>query len=164
MIVPSWLTWARSQIGTREIVGSEHNPVVVGYWKAGKVALHVSDDEVPWCAAFVAAALESTGYESTRNGRARSYAESAKFLTCDMRLGAVVCLSSSAGPANGHVGFLEGISDTHVALCGGNQSNAVSVAQFPKNRIVRVCWPHRAPSATSYPLAPVKVAPSATDR
>lgn len=164
MIVPAWLTWARSQIGTREIVGPKHEDRVLEYWRIGHVPLDVNDDETPWCAAFVAAALESTGYESTRNGRARSYAESAKFLTCDMRLGAVVCLSSSAGPANGHVGFLEGISDTHVALCGGNQSNAVSVAQFPKNRIVRVCWPHRAPSATSYPLAPVKVAPSATDR
>ena len=50
------------------------------------------------------------------------------------------------------------------SMTAASSPSRTSVAQFPKNRIVRVCWPHRAPSATSYPLAPVKVAPSATDR
>ena len=134
---PPWLDWARREIGTRETVGGQHNPRVVAYWRQGNVALDVSDDETPWCAAFVAAALERSGYRSTRSGLARSYAGSAHFARLDgPRLGAVCVLSSSRGPTSGHVGFVEAADDRHVWLLGGNQSNAVNVARFPLAQLV----------------------------
>lgn len=157
MITPSWLSWARTQIGTKEIVGPKHNQTVLDYWKLGRIALDVRDDELAWCAAFVAACLEVTGHRSTRSGRARSYVDPTFFVDCDWKLGAIVCLSSSAGPANGHVGFLEAVTDTHVFLCGGNQGNAVSVAPFERKRVLRKCWPKAAASASHYLSAPISL-------
>lgn len=155
MIVTSWLQWARTQIGTREIVGPQHNQAVIDYWKQGKVALDVRDDETAWCAAFVAAALESSGYRSTRSGLARSYErDRTRFIDCDERQGAIVVFSSPAGPNNGHVGFLDAAGDTSVYVLGGNQGNQVSVAPFPRKRLIRVCWPAEAQDFKLYPLAP----------
>lgn len=154
MMVPAWLTWARGEIGAREVVGSKHNPRVVDYWDIGKVALDVNDDETPWCAAFACAAIESAGYRSPRTGRARGFEPGIRCLIADNALGAIVVLSSDRGPASGHVGFLEGVSKTSVRLLGGNQGNAVSIAEFPLSRVVHVLWPAGAPAHTHYPQAP----------
>lgn len=136
-MTPPWLDWARAEIGTREIVGAQHNPRVVAYWTMGNVALRVTDDETPWCAAFVAAALERTGYRSTRSGMARSYANSQHMTRISgPRLGAICVLSSSRGASSGHVGFVEAADSTHVWLLGGNQSNAVNIARFPLSQLV----------------------------
>lgn len=156
MIKPAWFSWAMTQIGTREIVGPEHNPTVVDYWRIGRVALTVRDDETAWCAAFVNAALESTGYAGTQSGRARSFLDTKMFKNCDPHLGAIAVFSSAAGPANGHVGFVDSVSSNHINVLGGNQGNAVSVAPFPRSRLLRLCWPVKAPAALNYPLAPTR--------
>jgi uncharacterized protein (TIGR02594 family) len=158
MIVPAWTTWARSQIGVREIVGSQDNQVVVDYWKQGDVALDVNNDETPWCAAFVAAALVKTGYSSTRSGLARSYErDKTRFVDCEEVLGAIAVFSSSAGPNSGHVGFIESADKNALGILGGNQGNRVSIAPFPRSRLLRVCWPAKAPRSHFYPPAPTSV-------
>lgn len=149
--IPPWLDWARREIGVQEIVGPRHNARVVEYWTLGRVALDVSTDEVPWCAAFVAASLEQTGYRSTRSGLARSYDRSEHLRTLpDPGLGAIVVLSSPRGPAFGHVGFVEALDAQRVWVLGGNQSNAVNVAAFPRSRVVG--W--RAPLVWQFNLPP----------
>lgn len=163
MMVPSWLQWARQEAGVREIPGVEHNARVVEYWQIGKVQLDVRDDEVPWCAAFVAAALESAGYRGTRSGRARSYSEAPSlFDQCDSRLGAIVVLSSNRGAASGHVGFLTGVGHGRVMVWGGNQGNRVCEAPFPSAGLVGLYWPKAAPSYRNYPMAPTVSAGGAT--
>lgn len=154
MIVPAWLTWARGEIGIKEIVGAKHNPRVIGYWDIGKVPLDVNDDEVPWCAAFASAAIESAGYRSPRTARARGFEPGLRCTVADNVLGAIVVLSSDRGAASGHVGFLEAVSPGKVHLLGGNQGNQVCIAPFPSSRIVHVLWPAGAPPHTRYPLAP----------
>jgi uncharacterized protein (TIGR02594 family) len=163
---PPWLQWARNEIGTREIIGTKHNPRVVAYWRQGNVALNVSDDETPWCAAFVAAALEQTLYRSTRSGMARSYANSPHFTRIEgPRLGAICVLSSSRGPSSGHVGFVEAANDTHVWLLGGNQSNAVNVARFPLSLLVGYFRPltYATPLPTCPRVPPGSALTSASD-
>lgn len=157
MVVPAWLGWARGELGVREIAGPSHEARIVRYWDLGNVALNVSDDETPWCAAFVAAALESVGYRSSRSGRARSYEPGINFAKCDERLGAIVVLSSTRGPASGHVGFLEGVSKdgSMLYLLGGNQGNAVRVAPFKRSTLLHLLWPATAPDHDRYPMAPV---------
>lgn len=151
---PPWYTWALSRIGVREIVGPEHNGTVVNFWKLGDVALEVKDDETPWCAAFANAALVQTGYVGTRSGRARSFtADGRRFVGCDRRLGAIVVLSSSRGPASGHVGFLAGTEAGKVHLLGGNQGNQVCIAPFPESKVIATLWPANLPFA-EYDMAP----------
>lgn len=162
MIVPAWLTWARAEVGTAEIVGPKHEQRVLEYWDIGKVPLDVNDDETPWCAAFACAAIEAAGYRSPRTARARGFEPGPHTKVCDNVVGAVVVLSSDRGAASGHVGFLESVSKDRVLLLGGNQGNRVCVASFPLERVVAVVWPTSAPDYTRYPLAPAvtKVGPA----
>ena len=164
--IPPWLARARDEIGVREIVGAKHNPRVVAYWRQGNVALKVEDDEVPWCAAFMCAMHELTGYRSTRSGMARSFASSPHFVRLDgPRLGATCVLSSSRGPSSGHVGFVEAANDTHVWLLGGNQSNAVNVARFPLSLLVGYFRPltYATPLPTCPRVPPGSALTSASD-
>lgn len=165
MIVPAWLTWARAEVGTTEIVGPRHEQRVLEYWDIGKVPLDVNDDETPWCAAFACAAIEATAhnrYRSPRTARARGFEPGPHTKVCDNVVGAIVVLSSDRGAASGHVGFLESVSKDRVLLLGGNQGNRVCVASFPLARVVAVVWPAGAPDHTRYPLAPAvtKVGPA----
>jgi uncharacterized protein (TIGR02594 family) len=162
--IPPWLDWARREVGVQEIVGKRHNPRVVEYWSLGRVGLRVSDDETPWCAAFVAAALEQVGQRSTRMANARSYLDRARMTHLPgARLGSIAVLSSSRGPAAGHVGFVEAIDGNRVWLLGGNQSNAVNVAPFNGALVLAyvqpATWMFELPTAPNRPPASSRSGP-----
>jgi uncharacterized protein (TIGR02594 family) len=162
--LPPWLDWARREIGVTEIVGPRHNPRVVEYWTLGRVGLTVTDDETPWCAAFVAAALEQTAQRSTRMANARSYLDRNRMTQLTgARLGAIAVLSSSRGPAAGHVGFVEAVDGNRVWLLGGNQSNAVNVAPFNVAQVLAyvqpATWLFELPPAPARPPAVARPGP-----
>lgn len=136
---PRWLDDAWALLGEREVAGAADNPAIVALFRdAGQRAgLH---DEVPWCAAFVGACLERAGLASTRSLMARSYLGWGDRLE-DGRFGAIAVLSRGSDPNAGHVGFLVGEAAGRIYLLGGNQRDAVTVAAFPKARLLGLCWP-----------------------
>jgi lysozyme family protein len=67
--------------------------------------------------------------------RARSYLEWGAAADTPAA-GAVVVLERGDDPALGHVGFLVGMTDADVFILGGNQSNAVTVAPFARDRVL----------------------------
>lgn len=139
---PAWLDHAWAELGQREIAGSSSNARIADYIRrAGHP--QVADDSTPWCAAFVAACLESAGIAGTGSLLARSYLSWGEE-TMAPPLGAVTVLSRGSDPALGHIGFLVGETDDGLMLLGGNQSNAVSVERFPRNRLLAF----RVPRAT----------------
>lgn len=61
---PTWLAFARQQIGVREIVGPKHSPVIMGWIKelgAKVLGITVNDDETPWCGTFMALVMKRSG-------------------------------------------------------------------------------------------------------
>src|SRR5581483_849958 len=96
--------------------------------------------EVAWCAAFVGACLERAGVAGTRSLMARSYLAWGEPLP-EPRTGAVAVLSRGSDASLGHVGFLVGLTPSQAILLGGNQGDAVSVAAFPRSRLVGLRWP-----------------------
>jgi hypothetical protein len=46
----------------------------------------------------------------------------------------------------GHAGFAIGRDDVHFYVLGGNQSNAVTIAQISKSRLLVARWPATYPS------------------
>ena len=73
----AWLTWARQQIGTREVPGRKHNPKILAWaTKAGRaLGIAVNDDETPWCGTFCAAAVIEAGLKPPAIAvRAKSWA------------------------------------------------------------------------------------------
>jgi uncharacterized protein (TIGR02594 family) len=151
---PAWLDEAWREFGQAERKGAASNPRIVKLYKDaghGKV----DHDGVAWCAAFLGACLERAGQRGTRSLMARSYMQWGQALDAP-RTGAVAVLDRTSNPALGHVGFIVGETDTALLLLGGNQGDAVSVAQFPKSRLLAVRWP-----ATAEPSDEAEAAPGA---
>lgn len=124
--------WALEEMkkDVREILGSGHNPRIV--WYHGHTTLKATNDETPWCSAFLCAAAESCGFKSTRSAAARSwlsYGDEGKGEVGDI----VIFSANSRGPQAGHVGFLASPyrkGDTLIAVLGGNQSNMLRVSNY----------------------------------
>ena len=148
---PRWLATAWAELGQREVEGASDNARIRAFFRdvGQPVSLH---DEVAWCAAFVGACIERAGLASTRSLMARSYLRWGAALG-EGRFGAVAVLSRGSDPSAGHVGFLLGETASHVVLLGGNQGDAVSVAAFPKTRLLGLRWPQEQ-ATTTLPQAP----------
>jgi uncharacterized protein (TIGR02594 family) len=136
---PLWLTQGWIELGQRERAGAAHNTRILALYRNAGHA-EVGNDEVAWCAAFVGAPLERAEIASTRSPLARSYLKWGEELEAG-RLGAVAVLERGSDPAQGHVGFLIGETGDEIILLGGNQSDAVTVAAFPKGRLIGLRWP-----------------------
>lgn len=135
---PAWLQFAIKEIGVKELTGRNDGKRIIDYFE---IAGFPHYQGIPWCAAFTGAALKYAGCNMTGlNAMARS------FLLCGPSVpyaarGAVAVLKSNRGINSGHVGFVVGRTKDMVQLIGGNQSNAVSSAWFPINRVIGYHWP-----------------------
>ncbi|HEX2843307.1 TIGR02594 family protein [Hyphomicrobium sp.] len=140
-----WLEQAWREFGEAERAGASSNPRIMAMFRdAGRP--DVTRDEVAWCAAFVGACLERAGLRSTRSLLARSYLKWGDALPKPC-IGAIAVFSRGSDPSQGHVGFWLGETDEAIVVLGGNQSNAVSVALYPKSRLLAVRWPAAAQTA-----------------
>lgn len=152
---PNWLVLAEKYIGQKEISGPTHNKAIVGFWK--RVFLSgISNDETPWCAAFVGAVLEDSGFKSTRSGLAKSYLNWGTPLKTPV-LGCIVVFTRKGG---GHVGFVVGKDKVgNLYVLGGNQSDAVNIKKFTTENVVGYRWP----TETNATQSPLPILASATD-
>ena len=142
---------ARKEIGTKEIVGSKHNPKVVG-WFAEVGHSWVNDDETPWCAAFVGAMLKRAGYRFTGKLNARSYADTpsnTEVSLSDVQEGDIVVFSRGNSAWQGHVGFFVRQTAKSILVLGGNQNNEVNEKFYSKSRLIGVYRPKRAATPAS---------------
>jgi uncharacterized protein (TIGR02594 family) len=142
--------FALAEIGVREwSQPGKHNPTIVGYF-ADAGWQSIKDDETAWCAAFVGAMLARAGLSPSGKLTARSYLTWGEPVPGSAaREGDVIVLSRGDPKGwQGHVGFLRGWADDGDPLVlGGNQRNAVSVAAYPKERILGfVHWPESVPA------------------
>lgn len=142
---------ARDLTGTKEIKGSADNPKIIEMYRA---VGHdwVEHDETAWCAAFVGFCLEKAGLRSTRKLNARSYlAWGEKVAGVEQaREGDIIVFTRGASTAQGHVAFFLRAVGTQVEVLGGNQSDSVTVARYPKSRILGI----RRPIAAAAPVRP----------
>lgn len=134
--------------GMKEVPGRDANPQVLAMLKLD--ADWPRDDEVPWCSAFVNYVAWILRLPRSKSLRARSW----------LRIGYAVPLEAAfpgfdvvilkrgdgdqPGPevieAPGHVAFYGGrqSDDGPILLLGGNQSNTVSIAPYPRERVLGV--------------------------
>lgn len=144
---PLWLAEARRHLGVREWPGRRHNPAVLRFFKAAGFG-GVRDDETPWCAAFVNAVLRDTGLPGSGKLLARSFLAWGVPLD-DPRPGAIAVLRRGRSTWQGHVGFVVDHDPTHLILLGGNQSNAVNLARYPRSKLLGLRWPSSSQGARS---------------
>lgn len=152
---PAWYTAAEKDLGLREIVGSRHEPRVVEFFaEAGHP--YVKDDETAWCAAFANAKLKEGGVLGTQMLNARSFLNWGQPLA-KPAIGAILVFKRGSSSWQGHVAFYAGETASSYVCLGGNQSNAVSKANYSKASLLGIRWP----AGFALPLSgPAKPAPA----
>lgn len=146
---------ARRFIGTKEIKGSLHEAKIItliksaekatnqnlswlfGKDKSGKTAYN---DETAWCGSFLAGIFTNVGlgHKIPKDFyRAKAWEASGTKLT-KPAYGCVVTFTRDGG---GHVGIVVGITKAgYLKVLGGNQSDAVNIADFDPKRVSSYRW------------------------
>mgnify|MGYP003498752797 FL=1 len=139
MTLPNWYELALAERGVKEAPGEANNPVVQAYYKdAGHP--EVRHDKVPWCAAFVGAMLKRAGIKPSGSLAALSYLDWGKKLS-EPKQGCVVIMRRGNSSWQGHVAFYEKDAGVRIVCLGGNQSDRVSFASYPKSKVLGYRWP-----------------------
>jgi len=131
---------AARSLGIREAVGGEHHPLIqFGFSLCSGYGLE-TPDEVPWCSAWLQVWPWLLGLPRSKSAAARSWLTVGTPIDLDdARRGFDVVILSRAGSLTaGHVGLYVEHDAVTVTLLAGNQGNRVSVAAYPRDRILGV--------------------------
>lgn len=154
--MPTAYELAQKEVGTYEWAQGSNPKVLKYYADAGHP--EVKDDAVAWCAAFVGAMLARAGIKPSGQLTARSYLNWGTPVPdlSQARPGDIVIFTRGNSGWQGHVAFYEGKTETHVKVLGGNQSDAVTRAKYPRDDLLGI---RRPPAPAGRP--PVASAPPA---
>ncbi|MGL4677802.1 MAG: TIGR02594 family protein [Plesiomonas shigelloides] len=117
---------AKGEIGQKEIVGPADNQRIVEYH--GTTTLKATDDETPWCSAFVNWCHHQAGIPGTNSAAARSWLNWGVSVT-DPQEGDVV-IFKRGNPPSGHVAFFVKREGDIIRCLGGNQSDQVKISGY----------------------------------
>ena len=131
----------------KEMPGAAHHPFI--QWCHMLCALGSDQpDETPWCSAFVNAICWHLRLPRSKSAAARSWLAIGQTISLEQAMPGmdVVILQRGDGPqppatviaAPGHVGFFSGLDGQFVSVLGGNQSDGVTIASFPRARVLGV--------------------------
>ena len=137
-----WLEWAFLALGERAIAGARrNNPSVVDFLRT--VGQGSNGDETAWCSAFVNWCVVQAGISGTGNALARSWLKWGDQALIRPVFGCVTVLRrSDPHHWGGHVGFYVGEEGDDLVLLGGNQKpSKVTIAAYPKARLLGFRWP-----------------------
>lgn len=131
---PKILVQAVKMIGTKEIVGKQHNPEILRWAEVVGLKKVYTADEIPWCGLAIAYAAHMAGVEVVKDPLwALNWAKYGE-ATSEPMLGDVLTFKRDGG---GHVGLYVGEDDDCYHVLGGNQGNAMNVTRILKTRMYR---------------------------
>lgn len=140
-ITPYHLALRMAAAGVKEIPGPKTNWLIAAMnW----LALGSANEDDPWCGSLMHFTHWLLGYETPKNpAGARNWLNAGKTVKIeDAQPGDVVILwRENPKGWKGHVGYFHAWGPGTVRLLGGNQSDAVNVASFARNRILGVRRP-----------------------
>jgi len=137
MTAHKWMNIAWDELGTKEIAGDKDDPRIIDYHAT--TSLKAGDDEVAWCSSFVNWVMKQAGIEGSNSAAARSWLGWGLKLS-QPRYGAIVVFKRGSSAWQGHVAFYLDSDETHITVLGGNQSNRVCVAKYPKRDLLQYRW------------------------
>lgn len=132
--VPTWMKIASTEIGQKETGTPPGNPRILEYLKVVGAPMQ---ETTPWDSAFVNWVMKTAGYSNTGSPSARSWLNWGVPVDPPTPGCIAVFWRGSPTGAIGHVGFYWGeAGDGSMAVLGGNQFNAVSIAKISKSRLL----------------------------
>lgn len=136
-----WLDKAKEYIGVKELPGEKHNSNILKFHKATQDQHET--DEVAWCSAFVNFIMQECGYEKSNRANARSWQMIGTHLDKPQHGCIVILWRGHPTSWQGHVGFYVGEEQQFIRVLGGNQSNQVNYALYPKTQVICYRWPRK---------------------
>lgn len=133
-----WLDWMIANKGEVLKTGSLPTKFVISIFKHTNYGA-LKKYTPPCCAAAICAALEQSGYKSTKSAAAKSYMEYGT--ECELKPGAIVVFSFK--PGSHHVAVCESLSPVpgFANFVGGNQSSMLKTSKYAKLSIRACRWP-----------------------
>jgi len=128
-----FLDIAQSYVGLKEFAGKASNPTINEWFN--EFGYPYLKDDTPWCSLFANKVVTEAGYVGTGSLAARSWLKWGKPLSKPVP-GCIVVFKRGNSSWQGHVAFFVSETKTHIKVCGGNQSNAVTLASYPKSSLL----------------------------
>lgn len=123
------------------------NSKVISAFIKQSAGVDIDPRVTPWCAAFLNALIGASGGEGTGKLTARSFLNYGTATETPSQ-GDIVVFSRGSNPASGHVGLYAGEvtknGERFIKVLGGNQSNSVSIAEYPASTLLGVRKPPKA--------------------
>ena len=130
---------AMRYVGVKEVPGTKDNPIVLSMLRLdSKWPEH---DEVPWCSGFMNWIAWHLRLPRSKSLMARSWLNVGKPVSLsDAEPGFDVVILWRGNPdgPSGHVGLYAGTGSGTIKILGGNQGNAVTISEYPKNRLLGI--------------------------
>jgi uncharacterized protein (TIGR02594 family) len=126
---------ALKYIGLKAIYGPQNESKLIEFWR--KIGFNdIKDDETPWCSTFIMAIFNDLKIEFKANPSARSWLQTGEKID-NPKLGDL-CIFWRESPESwkGHVAIYINESALNYFVLGGNQDGTVSIAPFPKNKLL----------------------------
>jgi uncharacterized protein (TIGR02594 family) len=135
---PKMIVEALKLYGTKEIVGKQHNPVIMGWASETGLQAIYTADEVPWCGLVMAVIAKRAGKQiPVAPLWALNWAKFGNPVDTPM-LGDVLTFRR---PGGGHVGIYVGEDKVSYHVLGGNQGNAFNITRIEKIRLYKARRP-----------------------
>lgn len=127
---------ALKEYGIKEIPGKEDNPEVLKYFNEIGFDGEKLKDETAWCSAFINWVAKKSNRKYSNKLSARSWLK-VGCATSSPQIGDVVVFwRESIDSWKGHVGLYIREDEKNIWVLGGNQKNQVSIAPYPKSRLL----------------------------
>lgn len=128
---------ALSQIGVKEIKGTDDNPTIVNYAKESGFEW-VNDDETPWCSIFINWCAKKANLQGSNKANARSWLTTGGLVSNPEPGDIVVFWRIERFSWTGHVGLFMGYdqSGERIYTLGGNQGNQVSISAYSAHQLL----------------------------
>lgn len=142
--LPPWMYELVRRMGLHE---SRDKAELVSFLKIGKFLGDPA--KLPWCGDAVESAIVKTLPDErvpTNAFFAQNWATFGKRVEPMVGAVGVIRWSASAG----HVGFVSKVTASTISMVGGNQSNAITNASFPRSKFIAFRWPLTSP-VRAYP-------------
>ena len=130
---PIWLTWAKNQLGVKEVPGVGDNPTIQAWYYLTTLPEDLWHDSTAWCAVFVNAGFFLNGIKGTRSARAVDWLNFGIPVN-NPEPGDIVVFDWQDG--NHHVAYFLSKANGMVNVIGGNQSDAVTEASYNEKYVM----------------------------
>jgi uncharacterized protein (TIGR02594 family) len=139
--LPPWMKFAYGERGVTEAPGPDNNPRILEYFRSTRAPITPEDDQTNWSSAFIHWVLGQAGIAGTRSLSDRSWLTWGK--PSELKPGCIAVLWRIAPTSEeAHSGFFVGQrEDGNLVVLGGNQSDQVRLAVFPRSRLLGCRWP-----------------------